>query len=142
MNLVSKIRSGEFQKRWDAECPNNAIVYPILVVPEVKFTIQGVKNLLQRWQHETGVQMNNVKPIAYVDLGTLCLYQHEFEHNGFLSYLDDYFVQSDFNLFKQSRELSRIPNALMSFSDYLCHTHNDTLSSFGEQWANYISKGE
>lgn len=142
MNLVSKIRSGEFQKRWDAECPNNAIVYPILVVPEVKFTIQGVKNLLQRWQQETGVQMHNVNPVAYVDIGTLCLYQHEFEHNGFLSYLDDYLIQSDFNLFKQSREISRIPNALMSFTDYLCHTHNDTLSTFGEQWANYICKGE
>lgn len=142
MNLVSKIRSGEFQKRWDAECPYNAIVYPILVVPEIKFTIHGVKNLLQRWQHETGVQMNNVKPVAYVDLGTFCLYQHEFEHNGLLPYLDDYYVQSDFNLFKQSGEFSRIPNALMSFSDYLCHTHNETLSSFGEQWANYINNGE
>lgn len=142
MNLVTKIRTGEFQKRWDADCPQDAVVYPILVAPEVKFTTQGVKNLLQRWQGETGVSMDNVKPVAFTDIGTLCLYQHEFENKGILPYLDDYLVQSDFKKFEQSKDMNDIPNALMSFTDYLCHTHNDTLSTFGEEWAEYIKRDE
>ena len=142
MNLVTKIRTGEFQKRWDADCPQDAVVYPILVAPEVKFTTQGVKNLLQRWQGETGVSMDNVKPVAFTDIGTLCLYQHEFENKGILPYLDDYLVQSDFKKFEQSKDMNDIPNALMSFTDYLCHAHNDTLSTFGEEWAEYIKRDE
>lgn len=142
MNHVRKIRSGEFQKRWDAECPTDAVVYPILVVPEAKFTIQGVKNLLQRWQTETGVSMDNVKPVAFTDIGTLCLYQHEFANNGILPYLDDYYVQSDFSKFEKSRDMNELPNVLMSFTDYLCHSHNDTLSKFGDEWLEYIRRGE
>ena len=142
MNLVGKIRSGEFQKRWDAGCPQDAVIYPVLVVPEVKFTLQGVKNLLQRWQVETGVPMDNVKPVAFVDIGTLCLYQHEFANKGIIPYLDDYYQQSDFQVFEKSKEFRDMPNALMSFTDYLCHTSNDTLSKFGEEWAEYIKRGE
>ena len=142
MNLVKKIRSGEFQKRWDADCPQEAVVYPVLVVPEVKFTLQGVKNLLQRWQKETGIPMDNVKPVAFTDIGTLCLYQHEFANKGLVPYLDDYYVQSDFNVFDKSRNFNDVPNVLMSFTDYLCHSYNDTLSRFGDEWAEYIKRGE
>ena len=142
MNLVEKIRSGEFQKRWDADCPKDAVIYPVLVVPEAKFTLQGVKNLLQRWQLETSVSMHNVKPVALVDIGTVCLYQNDFAKNGILSYLDDYFEQSDFKRFEMSNELNIIPNVLMSFTDYLCHTSNNTLSKFAEEWEEYIRKGE
>lgn len=49
------------------DCPRDAVVYLVLVVHEVKFTTQGVKNLLQRWQVESGVAMNNVKPLALTD---------------------------------------------------------------------------
>lgn len=142
MNLVGKIRSGEFQKRWDADCPQDAVIYPVLVVPEAKFTLQGVKNLLQRWQLETSVSMDNVKPVALVDIGTVCLYQNDFAKNGILSYLDDYYERSDFKLFEKSEDLNNIPNALMSFTDYLCHTSNDTLSKFREEWEAYLKKGE
>ncbi|MDY3226278.1 MAG: hypothetical protein SOX36_01165 [Candidatus Cryptobacteroides sp.] len=142
MNLVGKIRSGEFQKRWDADCPQDAVIYPVLVVPEAKFTLQGVKNLLQRWQLETSVSMDNVKPVALVDIGTVCLYQNDFAINGILSYLDDYYERSDFKLFEKSEDLNNIPNALMSFTDYLCHTSNDTLSKFREEWEAYLKKGE
>lgn len=142
MNHVRKIRSGEFQKRWDAGCPMNAVVYPILVVPEVKFTIPGVKNLLQRWQKESGVSMDNVKPIAYTDIGTLCLYQHEFADKGILPYLDDYYAQSDFSRFEKSRDMNDLPNVLMSFTDYLCHSHNNTLSKFADEWSEYIKREE
>ena len=140
MNLVGKIRSGEFQKRWDANCPQDALIYPILVVPEAKFTLQGVKNFLQRWQAEAGVPMDNVKPVAFVDIGTLCLFKHEFANKGILSYLDDYYEASDFKHFKYER--NNIPNVLMSFTDYLGHTSNNTLSKFGEDWEEYIRKGE
>lgn len=140
MNHVKKIRSGEFQRRWDAGCPKDAIVYPVLVVPEAKYTYQGIKNLLQRWQKEAGVSMENVKPIAYTDIGTLCLYQHEFKNKGILLYLDDYYVQSDYARFEKNRMFDDIPNAMMSFTDYLIHTYNDTLSTFGEEWAEYIRK--
>lgn len=142
MNLVSKIRSGEFQKRWDEECPRDAVVYPVLVAPEVKFTTQGLKNLLQRWQNELGISMDNVKPVAFTDLGTLCLFQHEFASKTILSYLEDYYMQSDFSNFEKSHDFNDVPNVLMSFSDYLCHTHNNTLSKFGDEWAEYIKRGE
>ena len=142
MNLVWKIRSGEFQKRWDADCPQDAVIYPVLVVPEAKFTLQGVKNLLQRWQLETSISMDNVKPVALVDIGTLCLYQREFANKGIISYLDDYYKLSDFKLFEGSSKCNNIPNALMSFTDYLCHTSNETLSKFGEEWKTYIKKDE
>lgn len=140
MNHVKKIRSGEFQRRWDADCPQDAIVYPILVVPEAKYTYQGIKNLLQRWQKETGISMDNVNPIAYMDIGTLCLYQREFKNQGILPYLDEYYDQSDFSHLEKSRSFDDIPNAMMSFTDYLIHTHNDTLSTFGDEWADYIKK--
>lgn len=142
MNLVSKIRSGEFQKRWDEDCPRDAVVYPVLVVPEAKFTTQGVKNLLQRWQVESGVAMDNVKPVAFTDLGTLCLFQHEFADNNIVSYLEDYYKQSDFSHFEKSHDFNDVPNVMMSFSDYLCHTHNRTLSKFGDEWVEYIKRGE
>ena len=142
MNLVGKIRSGEFQKRWDADCPHDALIYPILVVPEAKFTLLGVKNFLQRWQAEAGVPMDNVKPVAFVDIGTLCLFKYEFANKGIISYLDDYYEQSDFKRFEMSNELNIMPNVLMSFTDYLCHTNNDTLSKFREEWEAYIRKGE
>lgn len=142
MNLVSKIRSGEFQKRWDEDCPRDAVVYPVLVVPEVKFTMHGVKNLLQRWQKEAGIAMDNVKPVAFMDLGTLCLFQHEFADNNIVSYLEDYYKQSDFSYFEKSHDYNDVPNVMMSFSDYLCHTHNSTLSKFGDEWAEYIKRDE
>lgn len=140
MNHVKKIRSGEFQKRWDVDCPQDAIVYPILLVPEAKYTYQGIKNLLQRWQKEAGVSMDNVKPIAYTDIGTFCLYQREFKNKGILPYLDEYYSQSDFARLEKSKRFDDIPNAMMSFTDYLTHTHNDTLSTFGDEWAEYIKK--
>lgn len=136
------LRSGEFQKRWDEECPRDAVVCPVLVAPEVKFTTQGVKNLLQRWQNESGISMDNVKPVAFTDLGTLCLFQHEFANKTILSYLEDYYMQSDFSNFEKSNDFNDVPNVLMSFSDYLCHTHNNTLSKFGDEWAEYIKRGE
>ena len=140
MNHVKKIRSGEFQRRWDEACPQDAVVYPILVVPEPKYTYQGIKNLLQRWQKESGISMDNVKPIAYTDIGTLCLYQHEFKNKGILPYLDEYYYQSDFARLEKSRMFDDIPNAMMSFTDCLIHTHNDTLSTFGDEWVEYIKK--
>lgn len=142
LNLVGKIRSGEFQKRWDSECPTDAIVYPVLVVPEAKFTMFGVKNFLQSWQKESEVSNENVKPVALADIGTICLYQHEFAKNGILSYLDEYYEQSDFKQLDKSRNMDDVSNAMMSFTDYLCHTHNDTLSVFGEEWEKYIRMGE
>ncbi len=140
MNHVRKIRSGEFQKRWDANCPTDAIVYPVLVVPDAKFTLQGVKNLLQHWQKGVGVSMDNVKPIAYTDVGTLCLYQHEFANKGMQTYLDEYYAQSDFSIFEKSGDFNDLPNVMMSFTDYLVHTHNETLATFGNEWAEYIVK--
>lgn len=140
MNHVKKIRSGEFQRRWDADCPVDAIVNPILVVPEAKYAFQGIKNLLQRWQKESGIDMDNVKPIAYTDIGTICLYQREFKNKGILPYLDEYYDQSDFARFEKSKSFDSIPNAMMSFADFLIHTHNDTLSTFGDEWAEYIKK--
>ena len=140
MNLVKKIRSGEFQRRWDPNCPKDSVVYPVLVVPDVKFTLQGVKNILQRWQVETGVSMDNVKPIAYTDLGTLCLYQHEFANKGIMSYLNDYYEQSSFSRYETCEDINELPNTMMSFTDYLVHTHNDSLTFFRDEWAEYIKK--
>lgn len=142
LNLVGKIRSGEFQKRWDSECPTDAVVYPVLIVPEAKFTMFGVKNFLQRWQKESEVSNENVRPVALADIGTICLYQHEFAKKGILSYLDEYYEQSDFKQLDKSRSMDDVPNAMMSFTDYLCHNHNDTLSLFGEEWEKYLRMGE
>lgn len=140
MNTIKKIRTGEFQRRWDMSCPQNAEVYPILVVPEVKFTMPGIKNLLQRWQDESGISMNNVKPIALADIGTLSLYQYELSNNGISSYLDNYYIQSVFSRFEENKDCNDLPNVLMSFSDYLCHTENGTLEKFAREWESYITK--
>ena len=140
MNHVKKIRNGEFQRRWDSECPRDAMVYPVIVVPEVKFTLQGVKNFLQRWQLETGIPMENVKPIAYTDIGTLCLYQFEFANKGIQSFLDEYYTQSDYTILEKSKNFNDIPNAMMSFTDYLTHTYNETLNRFADKWEEYIRK--
>ena len=102
----------------------------------------GVKNFLQRWQKESKVSNENVRPVALADIGTICLYQHEFAKKGILSYLDEYYEQSDFKQLDKSRSLDDVPNAMMSFTDYLCHNHNDTLFLFGEEWEKYIRKGE
>ena len=43
---VTRIRSGEFQKRWDPDCPKDAIIYPLIVVGDYKFSHSGLKNFL------------------------------------------------------------------------------------------------
>lgn len=142
MNMAKRIRSGEFQRRWDADCPTDAIVYPVLVVPEAKFTVQGVKNYLQYWQKNCGVSMHNVKPIALVDIGSLCLYQDVIKAKGLQFLLDQYYEQSGFIHCAQTRDFNDVPNAMMSFTDLLVHTDNDTLSKFAEEWTSYLRKGE
>ena len=142
MDKVEKIRSGEFQRRWDFGCPRDAFIYPILIVPEAKFTVMGVKNYLQYWQRECKISTKNVKPIVLVDIGTVCLYQYIINKIGLQILVDDYLRQSDSQHIKSPMDINDVPNAMMSFTDYLIHTDNDTLSRFAAEWENYIRKDE
>lgn len=40
---VQRIRTGEFQRRWDPACPKDAIVYPILVLTDAKRTMSVLR---------------------------------------------------------------------------------------------------
>lgn len=141
---IQRIRNGEFQKRWDPDCPNDAIVYPLLVVSDVKQTMSGVKNVLQYWQKEEysrfQIDGNNIKPVILTDIATLCLYSKSFIKNRFVSYCEDYYMKSSITPFYKSNEFTDLFNGLASFPEYMKTQHNDGIKEFSKQWENYIRK--
>ena len=126
---VQRIRTGEFQRRWDPACPKDAIVYPILVLTDAKRTMSGIKNLLQYWQKEEysffSIDGANIMPVVLTDIATICLYAKTFAENSFRLYLYDYYKKSLFDNFRKSNELTDLFNGLASFPDYMKTRHND-----------------
>lgn len=141
---VQRIRTGEFQRRWDPACPKDAIVYPILVLTDVKRTMSGIKNLLQYWQKEEysffSIDGANIMPVVLTDIATICLYAKTFAENSFRLYLDDYYKKSLFDNFRKSNELTDLFNGLASFPDYMKTRHNDGIVEFSKHWEEYIRK--
>lgn len=142
---VQRIRTGEFQKRWDPACPKDAIVYPILVLADVKQTMNGVKNFLQYWQKEEdrkfpSIDGKNIMPVVLTDIATICLFATTFSNNNFKSYLDDYYKKSSIERFEKSNELTDLFNGLASFPEYMKTQHNEGIVDFSNHWEDYIRK--
>lgn len=141
---IQRIRTGEFQKRWDPCCPQDAIVYPILVVSDVKQTMNGVKNILQYWQNEEynlfKIDGANIKPVILTDIATLCLYSKTFSKNHFVSYCEDYYIKASISSFLKSNELTDLFNGLASFPEYMKTQHNDGIQEYLGHWEEYIRK--
>lgn len=141
---VQRIRTGEFQKRWDPNCPKDAIVYPILVLADVKQTMNGVKNLLQNWQVDEyshfSIDGSNIMPVVLTDIATLCLFAKTFSNRNFKSYLDDYYKKSSIDYFIKSNELTDLFNGLASFPEYMKTQHNEGIVDFSKHWEEYIRK--
>jgi len=141
---IKRIRNGEFQKRWDPLCPKDAIVYPILVVADIKQTMSGVKNVLQYWQNEEYhrfiLDSDNIRPVILTDVATLCLYEKTFSKNNFVSYCDDYFNKSSIVPFRKSNEFTDLFNGLASFPEYMKTQYNSGIQEFAKHWEDYIRK--
>ena len=141
---VQRIRTGEFQKRWDPNCPKDAIVYPILVLADVKQTMNGVKNLLQNWQVDEyphfSIDGSNIMPVVLTDIATLCLFAKTFSNKNFKSYLDDYYKKSSIDYFIKSNELTDLFNGLASFPEYMKTQNNEGIVDFSKHWEDYIRK--
>jgi len=141
---VQRIRTGEFQKRWDPVCPKDAIVYPILVLADVKQTMNGVKNFLQYWQKEEyrkfTIDGSNIMPVVLTDIATICLFAKTFSNNNFKLYLDDYYKKSSIEHFEKSNKLTALFNGLASFPEYMKTQHNEGFVEFSKHWEDYIRK--
>lgn len=68
--------------------PQKCKIYPILVVSDSKFVTQGVFPTLNsqflEYLQQRGIANDKICPLILVDVGTLLLYQHDFE-DGLLS---------------------------------------------------------
>ncbi|NCC08933.1 MAG: hypothetical protein EOM31_00215 [Bacteroidia bacterium] len=142
---VRKIRSGEFQRRWDPDCPKDAVVYPILVVADVKHTMSGMKNLLQYWQRKEyssfDLSEKGIMPIILTDVSTLCLYKKNFAEVGFKHYFDDYYRKSSILPFLKNRHFHDLMNGLSALPDYMKTQERKGFDNFTKHWEDYIRRG-
>lgn len=144
VRTIGKIRSGEFQKRWDSDCPKDAIVYPVLVVADVKHTGLGIKNYLQRGLYEECSQQEvdtlNIKPLIYTDISSLVLFKGNFIENGLQHYFDDYIIQSDIQPFLKSNNIDDLFNGLAAFPAYMKTKQRKNVEEFSKHWETYLRK--
>lgn len=121
---IAKIQQGSFE--WDNCCPSDSVVYPMLVVSDIRLTMPGMKNMLQYWfdaecevQH---VKKLFVKNVVLIDIGTIRLYMQNFAHDGIIQHIDAYYNETDFPKVKVPGRLidtnSRL-NSCASFSEYM-----------------------
>lgn len=137
---AQRIRSGEFQKRWDPYCPNDAIVYPLIVVGDYKFSHPGLKNLLEYWQSQQPENDNNIRPVILSDIATILLYKKQYQNNGFIKYFEDYYRKSDVQPFLKTRQFVDYSNGIASFAAYMQNTETTTMQEYMKKWEGYIRK--
>ena len=137
---VTRIRSGEFQKRWDPDCPKDAIIYPLIVVGDYKFSHSGLKNFLEYWQKQQKENDGNVRPVVLADIATLLLYKTRLKEKGLHKYLEDYYSKADITPFLKSGKSVDYFNGIASFADYMRNTESMILQEFMNKWTEYIKK--
>lgn len=144
VRTIGKIRSGEFQRRWDPDCPRDAIIYPVLVVADVKHTGLGVKNYLQHAVYDEcsfqRVDSTNIKPLIYTDVSTLVLFKGNFKEKGFQFYFDEYLSDSDIAPFLKSNHINDLFNGLAAFPEYMKTKQRKNVEEFSKRWEEYLRK--
>lgn len=137
---VARIRSGEFQKRWDPDCPSDAIVYPLIVVGDYKLPHSGVKNLLVYWQSLQPENDKLTRPVVLTDVSTILLYKEPFKKNGIFNYFEDYYKKSDIDPFLKSSNFVDLFNGLAPFPVYMQSIEKAYMIDYMKRWEGYIKK--
>ncbi len=137
---VTRIRSGEFQRRWDPHCPKDAVIYPLIVVGDYKFSHSGLKNFLEYWQIQQKENDSNVRPVVLADIATILLYKTQLKKIGIHRYFEDYYSKTDIHPFIESKKSVDYFNAIASFAAYMRNTESMVLQEYMNKWTEYIKK--
>ena len=128
MNNAAAIQNGIF--KFDKEAPTTSIIYPVLIVDSMYFTMRGIRTKLESWMRDyckiKKIDGAHVRPLVLMDVSTLRLYSESFNKYGFAKLFDDYFKSIEWS---NNPNPESLWNSIKSFSEYMaetpmCNTHD------------------
>jgi len=132
---IEKIQYGDYTKDPGIN-PRNCIIYPIIVIDNSLFSLNGINTLINQWfiseikTRKTTINTKQVKPLTIIDIDSLVIYQGLYSKKefGLRHLIDDYWHRIITIIQKENTGNATIEDIMekyLSFKFYLDNIFKD-----------------